>query len=230
MRRVTLAGLAALGAWAAPAAAEAVTFDISGTCSVNCASSGLADGGVVEGNLVVDSATFAPGGFFSTGEIGFFIFKFGSSWIQSPGPNAEDPAGGWYGAGYWGDSPGEISSLLFNAAPGPSDPLGVGLSVLYNWQDEPSLIVTSLSSQCDDPACYTMSVFGPSATGAPTVAAQGEQGPAPIPAPPALALLLTGMAGLGVVGLWRGPRRALRRAGRAASAAGATAPWDGRAG
>lgn len=204
MRRRILAALAALGATAAPAAAGTVyQFYIGGTCSNDCANSGMADGDTVEGNFQVDTTNFTPGGQFLPSDMRFFIFNFGGSWIEAPGAGADYPAGGWYGGGTWGDTSEEITSFFFNAGPAPAGPRGVGLSISFNQQDEPDTIFTSLNALCDPGLCDTMSPLNGSFTDPPTITWEGEPGPAPVPLPPALALMLGGVAGLGALRLRR---------------------------
>lgn len=203
MRRAILAGIAAAGLAAPAGAGTVVQFYISGSCTSGCANSGLGDGDLVSGNLQIDSANFTPGGQFLPTDIKFFIFSFGSTWLEFPGPGTSTPVGAWYGIGTWGSTNAEIASLLFNAGPAYGGGYGPGIAIEFN-DDGSDTIFTSLNTICGSSLCDTMSPINGSFTGPPTVTWEGEPGPAPIvPLPSALVLAASGLAGLGALRLRR---------------------------
>jgi hypothetical protein len=202
-----LAVLVAAAFAAGTAQAATVTFRVAGMCQTNCEQVGTFDDSAVGGRVVLDDAGFAAGGAIDASAFVDFLIIFGDVDYG----RATAPVVG--ASGVWGATPDD-PRLGLRLAAGPSDPsVGFAFAFSVGMPGEPSRFLASTHGSC---------VGGPGAPCVTITAAASDlataSGPAvrsitaPIPAPPALGLLLGGLATLGLLGRRRlgGPARAGR--------------------
>jgi hypothetical protein len=193
MRGVGVLVAAALAAGAAKAAP--VTFRVTALCQTNCEQVGSFDDRVVGGRVVLDDTGFAPGAAIDPAAFVDFLIIFGD---VDYGPTGAPAFGA---AGVWGATPDDPAIGLRLAA-GPIGPeIGAAFAFSVGMPGEAARFIGSLQGFCvagTGTLCETItSEPGDLATGsAPEVRAIA----APIPAPPALGLLLGGLAALGLLG------------------------------
>lgn len=77
-----LAATATLAALAAPAPASIIS--LTGTCNLDCAAVGLANGAAVSGSITIADAVHAPGGSFAPTDVTGFDLQIGTVDIVAP--------------------------------------------------------------------------------------------------------------------------------------------------
>lgn len=188
----------ALLATGAPAGAATFTVDVTGWCTINCASVGLAENDRFAGTVDVDDAGFDPGQF-DTSAITAFSFSFGSFALDQSGVAIANNLVRW---GSTGDAVEEIYIFAFGSdtasTPGPYLSLAAsinGLGTGYAALD--AFFATDGDGQwagSEGHGAYLNT----------DVLASDPQSPVPIPLPAAGWLLGGALLGLGIL---RGPRR-----------------------
>lgn len=182
---------AAAAAFVTSADAAPLRYTISAPCLASCDSIGLETGDHVSGRFAVRDSAFQPGGVFDSSALAGFSVRVGATKLSSA-----NVVGASLG-GDWGARPSDISfvSLIAGTAVLPAAGPGFSLSTQGGF--------ASLEA-----SCFTSACGGAQYPGA-TSAQLGEAAIAPVPAPPALLLAASGLAGLVAVG-----RRRRRHAAR----------------
>jgi hypothetical protein len=198
MRIATALFAALVGVWAAPGSAATVTYYFAG----DCAGGACAPGASFSGILNVDDTGFLAKQPVDPALISDFRISFGSNSAGLVGPGDFQAV--------WGSEQGRLAALQFTSSNAVDPDTGFAMGIwlqgdggvlgLLNGSARASLVGNCPAAGCafpnfgDDYANYgAQGVFVP--------------GPmAPVPLPPAIALLVAGIAGLG----------ALRLRGRAA--------------
>jgi hypothetical protein len=174
--------VAGLAAALVTGTAEAATlgFVATTTCLSNCAAAGLGQGETVTARLNVDSAGFTPNGFLQNDDLLGFSVSFGGSTVSKR--NA-------FGSSFfaqWGATERDITSFSLQAAntEAPTAGPAFGLSDLIG-------SAFTRDGFCQNATCGVIEL-GDSAEAAPASISA-------IPLPPALLLVASGIAALGLV-------------------------------
>jgi hypothetical protein len=198
MRIATALFAALVLGWAAPGSASTVTYYFSGTC----AGGGCPTGQDFNGILNVDDAGFLANQPVDPALISDFRISFGSNSAGLVGPGDFQAV--------WGSEQGRLAALQFTSSnavdPATGFAMGIwlqgdgGVLGLLNGSARASLVGNCPAAGCAFPD------FGDSYAnyGATGVFVPGPM--APVPLPPAVALMLAGLAGLGALRLRRGRR------------------------
>jgi hypothetical protein len=199
MRIATALFAALVFAWAGPGSASTVTYYFSG----DCAGGGCPTGQSFDGILNVDDAGFQANQPVDPALISDFRVTYGTNSVGLVGPGDFQAV--------WGSAQGRLSALQFTTSNAVEPDTGFAMGIwlqgdggvlgLLNGSSRASLVGNCPAAGCafpsfgDDYANYgAQGVFVP--------------GPmAPVPLPPAVALMLAGVAGLGALRL-RHRRRA----------------------
>jgi hypothetical protein len=196
MRRFIMAALAGFASLAAAPQAEAVniSYTIQADCFGSCANAGLQQGALIFGTLTVARDTFVVGGTFDTSDLVDFSITYGIGQTISRATSV-----GASLVGVWSNDLDTIAALDLRAATALAPATGVGIVFMLGGS------ILSTNANCATAACDAVSWTSAATLNNVTLRAAPGAGPAPVPAPPALALVLGGLAALGLVG--RGRRR-----------------------
>lgn len=169
-------GLAA-GLLAGAAEAATLRLQANTTCLSNCAAAGLVTGQAITARLRVDDAGFTPGGFLDDDDLLGFRVRFGGSTLSN-----ENAFGSSFFA-EWGATRNEFTTFSFQAASTEAPLTGPAFGLL-NFEDS----AFTKNGFCQNATCGVIGL-GDYANAAPvTISA--------VPAPPALLLAASAVAGL----------------------------------
>ncbi|MBP7000075.1 hypothetical protein [Amaricoccus sp.] len=188
MRNWIAAALATMLATAA--AAETITYNVTGACDGSCANVGLVRGDLLFGTVTINRPTIVIGGTFDETNLVNFSITFGSTNFTRAS------AAGASLLGVWGDDLDTIAALDLRAATAVAPGTGVGMALMLGGS------IVSTTASCATAACDSLGWT--SAASMSNVRLTAVPGPAPVPLPPALGLAVAGVSALAAA---RGARR-----------------------